>query len=196
MERSPEQTPLVPPTPGVPPAATPDLAAIYSEYFDFVWRSVRRMGVPDAAVDDAVQDVFVVVHARLNDFDWRASIKSWLFAIVRRVARDHRPSRRVSAFAADVLEALPDAAQASPVESLERAEAARTLIQLLDALDDDKREAFVLAEMEQLSAPEISEALGVNVNTVYARVRAARRELELALARRLAREAWRHPCAR
>ena len=67
-----------------------DFDELYARYFDFVWRNVRRLGVPEAEVDDAAQEVFLVVHRRLGDFVPRASIKAWIFGILARVARDHR----------------------------------------------------------------------------------------------------------
>src|SRR5262249_38050380 len=67
---------------------------VYEKYFAFVWRSVRRLGVGDSAVDDAVQEIFVVVHRRLADFEERASIKTWLYGIVLRVVRHHRRTLR------------------------------------------------------------------------------------------------------
>lgn len=166
------------------------LADVYEAHVDFVWRVARRLGVPDAALDDAVQDVFLVVHDRLPTFEGRSSLRTWLFGIVRRVARDHRPSARERP-----LDDAPDARSEadSPHEALERAEAARVLHRLLDALDEEKREVFVLAELEEMPMPEVAEALGVNVNTAHARLRAARRELDAALARLRARHAWRSP---
>ncbi|MBN1610785.1 MAG: sigma-70 family RNA polymerase sigma factor [Polyangiaceae bacterium] len=67
--------------------------------------------------------------------------------------------------------------EASPHQRLERQQAARVLHQMLERLDDDQREAFILAEFEQMTAPEIAEATGTNLNTVYARVRASRRSI-------------------
>jgi RNA polymerase sigma-70 factor (ECF subfamily) len=160
---------------------------VYAEHAPFVWRSVRRLGVPLGAVEDAVQDVFLVVHRRLAEFEGRSSVRTWLFGIVRRVVRDHRPSRRQEPTDALVLDSLPGALDAGPVALAERAEAARTLQSLLDTLDDEKREAFVLVDLEEMSVPEAAEALGANVNTVYSRVRAARQDLEQALARARAR---------
>ncbi len=161
----------------------PSFDEVYAEHFPFVWRSLRRMGVAEAAIDDAVQDVFLVVHRRLPDFEARSSVKTWLFGIVHRVAHDHR--RRVARKGG--LEPLaPTLADRGPgpLEQLEAHEALRELDAALSALDVDKRAVLVLTEIEQMTAPEIAEALGVNLNTVYSRLRAARRELDLALSRR------------
>src|SRR5262245_1929044 len=67
-----------------------DFDEAYARHFDFVWRNVRRLGVPEAEVDDAVQEVFLVVHRKLSSYAPRASLKAWIFGVVARVARDHR----------------------------------------------------------------------------------------------------------
>jgi RNA polymerase sigma-70 factor (ECF subfamily) len=170
--------------------------AVYEAQFDFVWRNVRRLGVPDAQVDDAVQEVFLVVHRRLHEFEARSSVKTWIFGIALRVASAERRSiRRKSPHTrAPGGPVEPDTVAdegADQEERAARAEGARTLHRMLSALDDDKRAVFVMAELEEMSAPEIAEAVGANVNTVYARLRAARREFEEAVARERARESWR-----
>jgi RNA polymerase sigma-70 factor (ECF subfamily) len=165
----------------------PCFREVYDGYFDFVWRTLRRMGVPLSQLDDAAQDVFLVVHRRLGDFEGRSSLKTWLFGIVLRIASDARRSagRRRT-------EPLSEQEPASvsmdtPAEATERAEAARLVRDLLEQLEEGKRAVFVLAELEQMTAPEIAEALGVNLNTVYSRLRAARREFVCALERHRAR---------
>jgi RNA polymerase sigma-70 factor (ECF subfamily) len=144
-------------------------------------------------LDDAVQDVFVVVHKRLHDFEGRSSLKTWLFGIARRVVRDHRPVHWLAPTPEHLEETVP-ARIDGPLESAEKSEAARQMQTLLNQLDDDKREAFVLVELEEMTVPEAAEALGANVNTVYSRVRAARRDLEEALLRRRAHDHWRERC--
>jgi RNA polymerase sigma-70 factor (ECF subfamily) len=168
------------------------LSDVYEEHFDFVWRSARRMGVAEAAVDDVVQEVFLVAHRRLADFEGRSSVKTWLFGILLRVVSDHRRTLRRKGGLAPLPDVLPDDSNARcPAELTEKREQVRLLHRLLDGLDDDKRAVFVLAELEQMTAPEIAEALGVNLNTVYSRLRAARRKFEQALVRHRAREAGR-----
>jgi RNA polymerase sigma-70 factor, ECF subfamily len=164
---------------------------VYRAEFGFVWRSAKRLGLRDAALDDAVQEVFVVVHRRLAEFEGRSSLRTWLFGITLRVVRDHRRSARRRDPGPPV---DPDSLRATgsgPAESLEKAEAVRLLHALLDELDDERREVFVMAELEQMPMPEIAEALGINVNTAYARLRSGRQEFEQALARHRARDMWR-----
>jgi RNA polymerase sigma-70 factor (ECF subfamily) len=177
------------------PVARPSFDELYEAYVDFVWRSARRLGVADSAVDDVVQQVFLVVHRRLPEFTPGGSVRTWIFGIVVRVVRDHRRSlRRKSPHAfgppADP-EMLVDQRAAGADESTALAEAARLVQTWLDELDEDKREVFVLAELEQMTAQEIADATGTNASTVYSRLRAARIEFEKAAERHRRRDEWR-----
>ena len=151
-----------------------DFDSLYDEHFAFVWRNLKRLGVAPSSLDDASQDVFVVVHRKLADADV-ASPRAWLYAITRRVAADHR--RTVSRKGTDVLTEIHEPS-IDGARSIDRADAARTVARLLSLLDDDKREVFTLAELEQWTAPEIATALSLPLNTVYSRLRAARAAFE------------------
>ncbi len=164
-----------------------DFTSVYDEHFAFVWRSLRRLGVPDRALDDAAQDVFIVVHRRLAEFEGRSSIKSWLFGIARRVAHDHRRRIGRKERTEELRETTADPRGVTPAHDAERAQAVRVLHEILAGLDDDKREVFVLAELEQMTVPEIADAIGVNLNTVYSRLRAVRQAFDAAVQRRLAK---------
>lgn len=178
------------PHPAAAKPATLDLAAIYDSELDFVWRSLRRLGVSPALLDDAVQDVFLVAHRRLADFEGRSTVRTWLFGIALRVAREHGRRGRKHGTPSDGVADLPDEAAPNPLELAERGEARRLLDALLAELDEDKRAAFILAELEGMSAPEIAAGLGVNVNTLSSRLRAARKQFEAALALHRARSAF------
>ena len=171
----------------------PDFDAVYEQHFDLVWRTARRLGVPESAADDVVQDTFVVLYHRLGDYDGETSMRRWLIGILTRVVSEHRRRYRRKEAAnvphpEDSERALASCAPA-PSADLEQAEAVRLLDALLTELDEDKREVLVLAHLEELTVPEIAELLGANVNTVYARLRAARREFDAAYARHRARVA-------
>jgi RNA polymerase sigma-70 factor (ECF subfamily) len=167
----------------------PTFDEVYNRHFDFVWRSLKRLGVPPAQLDDASQDTFVVVLRRLSDFRGASSLRTWLFGILMRVAKDYR--RRAARKPVTSLDVEPPCPERHGPEAMAVArEASNLLHQLLETLDDHHRAVFVLTELEQMSAPEIAEALGTNVNTVYSRLRTARRDFETALARHRAR---RHP---
>jgi RNA polymerase sigma-70 factor, ECF subfamily len=171
-----------------------DFGHVYDLYVDFVWRTLRRFGVPEPSLDDAVQDVFIVAYNKLGEFEGRSSLKTWIFGIARRVARDHRPAGRVQAVPADRLEALPEASWSAQEVTAEELDLARLLERLLARLHPEKREAFILVEVEEMTIVEAADALGVNPNTVYSRLRAARSELEQSLARMEAHSAWRQGC--
>jgi RNA polymerase sigma-70 factor (ECF subfamily) len=159
--------------------SVPRIEEVYREHHDFVWRTVLRFGVSPASADDAVQEVFLAAARRLSEFEGRAAMSTWLFAIAMRVAQrlrrnESRHRRRVDAYAHSEPEG-----QADPFA---RSEAAQLLHQLLDCLDDDRRAVFILAELEGMTAPEIADALAVKLPTVYTRLRAARRMMSAALA--------------
>lgn len=160
-----------------------DFADIFERHHDFVWRSLRYLGVAGHAVDDATQDVFIVVHRRLGEFDVRLSMRSWLFGIARRIADKYRVRMARTAG----LRVLPDPGAPLPDEALARREAASVLEAFLSELPAEQREVFVLAELEGLSAPEIATAVDAKLNTVYSRMRLARRAYERMLGRHRAR---------
>jgi RNA polymerase sigma-70 factor (ECF subfamily) len=168
-------------------------ASLYEEQFDFVFRTVRRLGVAESAAEDVAQEVFVVVHRSLASFEGRSSVRTWLFGIARNMAYRHRRAlgRRITVAPGQewAVDAAHDETARTAYEVAERSEAARVLDALLDAMDDEKREAFVLVELEEMTMPEVAEALGINVNTAYTRLRAARRQFEEALGRYRARTA-------
>jgi RNA polymerase sigma-70 factor (ECF subfamily) len=160
--------------------------ALYRQQFDFVFRNLRRLGVPPAQVDDALQDVFLVVLRHFDKYEAGSRSKAWLFAIALRVASNYRRSKRRRdshvhplAFDADGFSAT---SEHSPFERAATAQAVEVLRTFLDSIDQDKRSVFIMTELEQMTAPEIAAALQVNLNTVYARIRAARREFARAVA--------------
>jgi RNA polymerase sigma-70 factor (ECF subfamily) len=174
----------------------PTFAEVYDANVEFVWRIVARLGVRPASVEDVAQEVFVVVHRKLHEFHGLSSIRTWLFQIARRAVHDHRRTvRRREAPATHAeepvdVETVRASEQDSPDAVAARAEAVRLLHAILDDLSDEQREVFVLAELEQLPAPQIAEAVGINVNTIYSRLRLARAAFNQALVRHQARN-WR-----
>ncbi len=146
---------------------------IYRENFPFVWAAAYRCGVPAEAVEDVVQDVFITVHRRLDELDWEVSARGWLFGVTRNVAMRHRRgsarrSRR---------EAIVARESARAIHPHRRHDAARTLEALLTELSSRLREVFEMSELLGMSAPEIAAELGIPANTVYSRLRLARRKL-------------------
>jgi RNA polymerase sigma-70 factor (ECF subfamily) len=198
-------------------AVLPSFRTIYNDYFDFVWTSARRLGVPVDAVDDVVQEIFVVVNARLGTVEQPASLRSWIYGVVRRTVSTYHRGRRtrganesqpaslrswiygvvrrtVSTYhrgrrtrgANESHEPFEDGAgpmQPSPLDLAVLSDEIQLLWRLLEELGPLKREVFVLAELEEMTMPEIAEAIGVPLNTAYSRLRVAREEFNDALAR-------------
>lgn len=163
--------------------------ALYEQHFGFVWRNLLRLGVPEQHLEDAAQEVFLVVHRRGESYDeQRSSVQTWLIGIVLRVSQNRRRSLRrgwsklTSLRSEDDLHAIPSDA-AGPAELVAKREAAALLRRALDCMDDKKRAIFVLVDIEQLSVPEAAGALNLNLNTAYARLRSARIEFQRALRR-------------
>jgi RNA polymerase sigma-70 factor (ECF subfamily) len=162
----------------------------YHAHVGFASNRARVLGVEDAGVDDVVQHVFWVASRRFHEFrpdHARASSKAWVMAILRRAVCEHRRSARrksphLTLPRADP-ETIADAGHRGPHETLVHIEGVRQVRRLIDELDPDKREVFVLAEIEHLPVSEIAVALGVNANTAASRLKAARRDFERAAAR-------------
>lgn len=184
---------IAPPSePDSPPATSP--AALYATHLKLVWRNLRRFGVADELLEDATQDVFVTVHRRWDSFDPRASsVETWLFGIVIRVAHYHRRTLRrrlarlVPWFRGGGLHEISSELE-GPAEIVAKRQAARLLDRVLGELGDDQREILVLVDVEQISVPEASAVLGINPNTAYTRLRAARQRFQHAVNRLRATE--------
>jgi RNA polymerase sigma-70 factor (ECF subfamily) len=165
-----------------PPAANaldtggrPDVRVrtLVSDHFDFVWRLLRRLGVPEADADDGAQQVFIVGTRRLSDIPV-GSERTFLYGSALRVASNmRRNSARRERFIRSV-PSEPDETLRTPHDELERRRALAVLDQLLSALDDDQREVFVLCEIEEQSAPHVATIVGIPVGTVASRLRRAR----------------------
>jgi RNA polymerase sigma-70 factor (ECF subfamily) len=154
---------------------------VYDAHFAFVWRSLRRLRVPESSLNDALQDVFVVVHRRMADFEGRAKVSTWLFGICLRVAKDYRRRAHVRREVLDdsnfALVSDPNsdtAAGAEQSQNLALFEAA------LDELELDQRAVFILFELENMTGDEIAESLQIPLGTVYSRLRLARQAFKKA----------------
>jgi RNA polymerase sigma-70 factor (ECF subfamily) len=164
-----------------PDGALPAFSEIFRTYAPYLFRALIGLGVPASDADDVCQEVMLVVHKRLPEFDGRA-LKSWLYAICLRVASDYRRSARVRREVPT--DAVPD--EVLPPQQLERAEARRLegkLLAVLDELDDEKRAVFVLYEVEELTLREVAESLGCPLQTAYSRLQMARSHVRSAFAK-------------
>ena len=182
------------PVPAAPPAepAALEVRTIYREHARFVWLSLQRLGIHPSDLDDIAQDVFMIVHRRLDTFDRRARISTWLFGICMRVAANYRRRRRwthevLSGGFEDERPATLTAADDILVRREQRELAERAL----NRLEVAKRATFVMFEIESLSCNEIAELMNVPVGTVYSRLHRARKAFLRALSRQRARDARR-----
>ncbi len=171
----------------------PTLDAFYRENLPFVWRNARRLAGANTDVDDIVQEVFLVAMRRLSEFEGRSTIQTWLFAILRNVVLEHHRRRKQQGSR----EARDSRAELEmeelfnshdiPDRIAEQSQAMQLVYGMLDKLDAPKREVFVLVELEQMSAPEVAEAIGEPLTTVYARLRDARKIFQTEVTRHRAR---------
>lgn len=164
-----------------------DVATVFREHGPFVHRVLGRLGVHSADVDDAFQEVFVVVHRRLPDFDPDASVRPWVYGICVRVANRYRRRRGASREVASE-EASEPIHPTTPIDSITAKQAREVLNVILDEIDHDKRVVYVLHELEELSIPEVAQSLGCPVPTAYSRLRAARAAVADAIRRYRLRE--------
>jgi len=171
--------------PSSPAAAGGDTEVEFDQLFEtyarFVWRVLGRLGVAPHDVADASQEVFLVVHRKLASFEARSSVKSWIYGICLKVAASHRRKRRPNE--AQFEETALSAGAPGLDEELERRRARAILLSALEQLDEDKRDVFVLYEFEELSMPEVAEAIGCPLTTAYSRLHAARKQVRSVFAR-------------
>ena len=167
-----------------------DVAGIYADYAQFLWRNLHRMGVAEHDLPDAMQEVILVVHRRLDSFDGSAKLSTWLFGICLRVAagmRRKRARRPESLVATSELQ-LRLVDQNHPEQLMAKRDAQRRLCAALDCLDPEKRSLLTLFEIEDMPCSKIAELFAVPVGTVHSRLHAARRLFKQALQRLDAQE--------
>ena len=155
---------------------TLDFADAYRGHFRFVWRTLSMLGVREADLMDMTQNVFVVVHRQLANFEGRSELTTWLFSICRLVVKDYRRSAR---FRREVLVDVSDLAGRvaegeAPQRRLDSDDLRRILDAVLDRLPEKLRVAFVLFEIEEMPGEDIARLLDVPVGTVRSRLRLAR----------------------
>jgi RNA polymerase sigma-70 factor (ECF subfamily) len=167
-----------------PPSSrtTPDLGVIFDEHFDYVWATLRRLGVRDADREDLVHEVFLKVYARLADYDASRPMRPWLFGFAYRVAADHR---RLARHRVEVLGAPAEAAAsgAPADEVVEALEERDIVLTALHGMTIDRRAVIVMHDVDGTPIPAIAEMLGVPVNTAYSRLRLAREDLAASVKR-------------
>jgi RNA polymerase sigma-70 factor (ECF subfamily) len=157
-------------------------ARLFAEHAAVVARVLRRMGVPDADLEDVTQEVFVVVYQRWQEFRGDSSLRTWVYGIALRKAMSHRRRKHVRDSLPLREEHLSSVAPGQQ-RALERGEQRQLLSTLLGKLDDKKREVFVLYELEHVEMQDIARLVDAPLHTCYSRLRAARDELKRQLQR-------------
>lgn len=158
-----------------------DFRELVRAHAPYVMRVLRSLGVGSADLPDVSQEVFLTVHRQLPLFEGRSALRTWIYGIALRVASDYRSK----AYRRRELpsEAPPEqSVQGSPQSELERREAWQLIERLLAQLDEDRRQVFVLYELEQLSMREVCEVVGCPLSTAYSRLNSARATVQAALA--------------
>lgn len=165
-------------------ASEPSFDELFEAYAAFVWRALKRLGVPPGDVADASQEVFLVVHRRLASFEARSSVRSWIYGICLKVASSWRrkAQQRGTAPLSEPVEE-PASGAVGLDDELERRRTRALLVAALEQLDEDKRDVFVLYELEELSMSEVADAVGCPLTTAYSRLHAARKQVRAAFAR-------------
>jgi RNA polymerase sigma-70 factor, ECF subfamily len=172
----------------LPPRAAPlgstlAFEDVYRQHFDFACRSLCLLGVDPDALEDAAQDVFGIASRRLGEFAGKSSVKTWVFAIVQRVAANHRRSqRRKRSPLEPLLEATVDEAP-SPEARAEAAQSAALIRAFAESLDEGRRALLVLGLIEGVPMRDLASSLGIPLHTAYSRIRALRSSLETFLRR-------------
>lgn len=168
---------------GVPPSGDPTstaFALLYQGQVAWVWNALRRLGAPEADLEDLAHEVFVAAHDALKRFDTRRPVRPWLLGISFRVLSEFRRHKR------HTTEVPGEPAQELiGNDELEAAVAERQLRRLLmkavGMLEPDRRAVFVAHDLEEMPMPQVAEALEIPLNTAYSRLRLARESLTRAL---------------
>lgn len=168
--------------PDLQPGPSLDTARVFREHAAYVWRVLRRLGVEERDVEDVCQEVFVVVHRRLPEFEGRSSVRTWVYGVCVRTASDYR--RRAGHKREVVTDSPPEQVSADdPHGALAGRQARQKLDAILAELDEEKRAVFVLYEIEQATMADVAEAVGCPLQTAYSRLHAARAKVAAAVAR-------------
>ncbi|MEI9942132.1 MAG: RNA polymerase sigma factor [Pseudomonadota bacterium] len=175
--------------PLAPPPSSFELT--YRQHFVFAWRALRRLGVSERDLNDAAQDVFLVVYRKLSEFDFERPITTWIYAICLRVASERRRSAVVRHEQLSEDAESPEKPEQSLAAEAEREELTERRALLEAALDEmslEQRAVFTLFELEGRTGEEVALLVGVPAATVHSRLRLAREIFRRSIERHRVRE--------
>jgi len=163
------------------PMAPISFDQLFADHVRYVGRTLRYLGVPEADLDDACQEVFIVVHRRIGELERPDGVRSWIRQVCVHVAQNARRAvRRRRDAGIDPPEVPTPATQDANVE---RGEMRTRLLAILDRLSEEQRAVFVLYEIEQLAMAEVAVAVGCPLQTAYSRLHVARARVEQEVSR-------------
>jgi RNA polymerase sigma-70 factor, ECF subfamily len=157
------------------PIAARAFVTLFQGQFAYVCQVLRRLGVQESDLDDACQEVFLAVHGKWETYDATRPVKPWLVGFAFRVAANVR--RRRKRIHSEIDESLPSTG-AGPELDAARTQATSLALKVLQKMEDERRDIFVMHDLEEMNAPEIADVLQIPLNTVYSRLRTARIEFE------------------
>jgi RNA polymerase sigma-70 factor (ECF subfamily) len=157
-----------------------EFARVFESEFDYVWNSLRRLGVREADLDDQVHELFLRVHRRWDRRDPARPVRPWLLAFAARVAADYR---KLAYCRHEIPGLSPHASDPAPLADAAayQAELRAIVLDALQRLPWDRRALFIAVEIDGQSGPEVADSLGIPLNTAYSRLRVARTEFASAL---------------
>lgn len=160
------------------------LEEVYHRHADFVWQTLRHLGLDEVDAEDAMQEVFLTVHRKLNSFEGKSALTTWLFTICRSIARDRRGrAYRRREVSDDETVSLQEDGSAGVEQSMEQRQRLEQLQTILDRMESSQREVFVLFELQGMSGEDIARLLMIPIGTVHSRLRLARTTFQAAVQR-------------
>lgn len=155
-----------------------DAFEAFHQEFDYLFRTLQRLGIREGDVEDLVHEVFLVLSRKWQDYDSRRPLRPYLFGIAFRVAARHRRRQ-----AREIPGEIPDIAdtQAAPDQALSAAEARTLVLHALEHIALPRRAVFVMHDLDETPMRVIADTLHIPLFTAYSRLRKARREFEHAV---------------
>lgn len=165
---------------GSPPAVAHDCLEAYQRELDYLIGSLRRLGVPYSDTEDVLHEVFLVMLARWDDYDRTRPLRPWLFGIAFRVASTQRRKGTREVLGGE--HEAEDQRQ-GPDDDVAAKQDRELLLAALAQVPLERRAVLIMHELDETSMKDIAQQLAVPLFTAYSRLRKARQELDLALAR-------------